>query len=69
MVNNASGLILGTYTKNRSLPDEVLKFLSTVSVNSVAGKPYFVFSSYGWSSEGAYIANELLHLLKMKKKL
>lgn len=67
LVNNASGLILGTYTKNRSLPDEVLKFLSTVSVNSVAGKPYFVFSSYGWSSEGAYIANELLHLLKMKK--
>ena len=67
MVGKAVGLVLGTYTRSRSLPQCVWDFLSKIDVNSVSKKPYFVFSSYGWSGEGAYISNELLTLLKMRK--
>lgn len=64
---DADALVLGTYTQNRSMPEDVWSFISAVDVNSVSGKPYFVFGSYGWSCEGVYIANELLSLVKMNR--
>ena len=66
-LRTAKALVLGTYTSSRSLPECVWEFLSALDVNSVSSKPYFVFSSYGWSCEGAYISNEILALLKMRK--
>lgn len=66
-LNSSLGLVLRLPTENRSMPRPVWDFLSQIEVNSVSGKPYFVFSSCGWSNEGAYMANEILSMLKMRK--
>ena len=66
-LNGALGLVLGCSTENRTMPPGVWDFISGIDVNPVSGKPYIVFGSYGWSCEGAYMANELLSMLKMRR--
>ena len=61
------GLVLATYTKGRNMPDNVWKFLKGIDVSRAKDIPYFVFGSCGWSNEGAYMANEILSMLKLKK--
>ena len=66
-VYDYSGLIIMTYTKNRSLPESVWNFISSINSKRAKDIPYFVFGSCGWSNEGPYIANETLSMLKLKK--
>ncbi len=66
-LNRCNGLVLCLPTENRSMPECVWNFLSSIDVNLVSGKPYFVFSSYGWSSEGVFMASEILSMLKMRR--
>lgn len=66
-LGRSCGLVLCLPTENRTMPKSVWDFLSFADVNLVSGKPYVVSSSYGWSSEGAYMANEILSMLKMRR--
>ncbi len=66
-INCAIGLVLCLPTENRTMPGSVWGFLSSMDVNLVSGKPYFVSGSYGWSCEGAFMANEILSMLKMRR--
>ncbi len=61
------GLVLATYTKSRNMPECVWNFLKSIDVARAREIPYFVFGSCGWSNEGAYMANEILSMLKLKK--
>lgn len=63
----ADGLILGTYTKRRSMPERIWEFISCLDVNLMSGKPYFVFGSQGWSGEGVFMADSILSMLKLRR--
>jgi len=60
-------VVLGTYTYKRSMPGCVFDFLSAFDVNTVSGKPYFVFGSQGWSGEGTFMADSILSMLKLNR--
>lgn len=61
------GLVLATYTKSRNMPECVWSFLNSIDVARAKDIPYLVLGSCGWSNEGAYMANEILSMLKLKK--
>ncbi|MBP3360024.1 MAG: FprA family A-type flavoprotein [Clostridia bacterium] len=63
---DADGLVLGTYTNKRTMPQCVWDFISSLNVNLMSGKPYFVFGSQGWSGEGVFMADSILSMLKLR---
>lgn len=65
-INKACGIFIGTPTINHNAHKDVLDVISGINVIQNAGKPAFVFGTYGFSGEGTNIIAKLLGNLKIK---
>ncbi|OFI05578.1 flavo-diiron protein FprA1 [Clostridium acetireducens DSM 10703] len=66
LIENASGILLGSPTINQDAVKPVWDVLSLVSAITNRGKVASAFGSYGWSGEGVPMMINRLKLLKLK---
>lgn len=66
LVNNSSGLLIGSPTINQDSVEPVWRLLTSIPVIPNRGKPSGAFGSYGWSGEGIKMMTERLKSMKFK---